>query len=225
MTSPYEVLGVESDADESELLEAYRQRVKETHPDHGGTAEQFQAVKDAYEQLRSGAPPGDRTAPTTTPSDGSERTEPTTRPPDSPPETVTVEYLDYDVLDDHGWSLDDDELFERARRTDLDAEAHGQFSVEPGQTLLEAAEDSGFAWPFACRGGACTNCAVAIVEGEMPPPVGHILPEELIQRGIRLSCLAAPATADAKIVYNVKHMPDVAEFLLPASRFEKTYRS
>jgi len=27
----------------------------------------------------------------------------------------TVEYLNYEVLDDHGWSMDDDDLFERGR--------------------------------------------------------------------------------------------------------------
>lgn len=222
MTSPYEVLGVDPDADEAELLEAYRQRVKETHPDQGGSVEQFQAVKGAYEQLRSGeVPERERTA--SPDARESRQTTRTSHTPDSPPETVTVEYLDYEVLDDHGWSIDDENLFERARRADLNREAHGQFSVDPGETLLEAAENSGFAWPFACRGGACTNCAVAVVDGEMPPPVGHILPEELIRRGIRLSCLSAPITDDAKVVYNVKHMPDVEEFLLPASRFEKTY--
>ncbi|MFB6354176.1 MAG: ferredoxin, partial [Halobacteriales archaeon] len=26
----------------------------------------------------------------------------------------TVEYLNYEVLDDHGWSLEDDDLFEKA---------------------------------------------------------------------------------------------------------------
>ncbi|QSG06632.1 ferredoxin Fer [Halapricum desulfuricans] len=220
MTSPYEVLGVDPDADEAELLEAYRQRVKETHPDQGGSVEQFQAVRDAYEQLRSGAVPDDGTSTDEPRKSGSDETP---SEPDTRPKTVTVEYLDYEVLDDRGWSLADDGLFERARRADLDAEAHGQFTVEPGETLLEAAENNGFAWPFACRGGACTNCAVAIVDGEMPPPVGHILPDELIRCGIRLSCLTAPITRDAKVVYNVKHMPDVAEFLLPASRFEKTY--
>lgn len=224
MPAPHEVLGVDPDADEAEIRAAYRRRAKEVHPDQGGSVEQFQAVRAAYERLLSGSVP-DRTAATeSAETRGSGTRSPTaSRDPDRPEETLTVEYLDYEVLDDHGWSLDTTDLFERARRADLDVEAHGRLDVEPGETLLEAAEHNGFAWPFACRGGACTNCAIAIVDGQMPPPVGHILPESMIERGIRLSCLAAPITDNAKVVYNVKHMPDVAELLLPASRFEQTH--
>lgn len=218
MPAPHEVLGVNPDADEAEIRAAYRRRVKAVHPDQGGSAEQFQSVQDAYERLL------DESVPEPAKTRGTEtRSTTEVRESNQSMETVTVEYLDYAVLDDYGWSLDTPNLFRRARRVDLDADAHGRLVVEPGATLLEAAEHSGFAWPFACRGGACTNCAVAIVDGEMPPPVGHILPESLIERGIRLSCLAAPVTDDAKVVYNVKHMPDVAELLLPASRFEQTH--
>jgi hypothetical protein len=53
--------------------------------------------------------------------------------------------------------------------------------------------------------------------------VGHILPEEMIEKGIRLSCLAAPVTDDTQVVYNVKHMPGVEELLLSPSRFEKAH--
>ncbi|MDY7081629.1 MAG: ferredoxin, partial [Halobacteria archaeon] len=30
-----------------------------------------------------------------------------------------VKYLNYEVLDDHGWSMDDDDLFEKAADADL----------------------------------------------------------------------------------------------------------
>jgi hypothetical protein len=51
-------------------------------------------------------------------------------------------------------------------------------------------------------------------------PVSHVLPEELLDRGIRLSCVGAPVTDDLKVVYNVKHMTDVEELLLPPGPFE-----
>lgn len=222
MPTPYEVLGIDPDADEAEVRAAYRRRVKAVHPDQGGSVEQFQAVQDAYERLLDESVPEPATEPAETHGTATRSTT-GVREPDRPTETITVEYLDYAVLEDYGWSLETPNLFRRARRVDIDSDAHGRLVVEPGVTLLEAAERNGFAWPFACRGGACTNCAVAIVDGQMPPPVGHILPESLIERGIRLSCLAAPITDDAKVVYNVKHMPDVAELLLPASRFEQTH--
>ena len=45
------VLGVEPDASAKEIHDAWRERVKETHPDNGGTAEQVQRVHDAKEAM------------------------------------------------------------------------------------------------------------------------------------------------------------------------------
>lgn len=46
------VLGVESDADESTIRRAYRERAKETHPDApGGDEDEFKRVTEAYERL------------------------------------------------------------------------------------------------------------------------------------------------------------------------------
>ena len=235
MASPYDVLGIGPDADEQDLVDAYRKRVKEAHPDHGGSREEFQAVKKAYEKIRDGeAETSDTGGVSPSQSDSTPSRPPKrSRDPntaqstgtvdDSHEETVTVEYLNYEVLDDHGWSIEDGDLFARAARADLNHEDYGKFVVKNNETLLEAAENRGFAWPFACRGGACTNCAVAVKDGEIPPPVGHILPEEMIEKGIRLSCLAAPVTDDTQVVYNVKHMPGVEELLLSPSRFEKAH--
>ncbi|MBX0295258.1 ferredoxin Fer [Haloarcula nitratireducens] len=224
MASPYEILGVDPDADEDEVSDAYRELVKDVHPDQGGSTEEFRAVQRAYERIQSGYEPGEEISPAgtatarTTPTDENgaetEQTEPE-------PEGVKVEFLDYEAMESRGWQLTDDDLFEKAADDELGGEAYGYFYVEENETLLEAAEDEGYAWPFACRGGACTNCAVAIVDGEMPSPASHILPKELHDRGIRLSCIAAPTT-DAKIVYNVKHLPAIRDLLLPASRFEQT---
>lgn len=44
---------IDKDADEKEVEEAYRERVKETHPDQGGSPEEFQLVKSAYEEIKS----------------------------------------------------------------------------------------------------------------------------------------------------------------------------
>lgn len=47
------VLGVDTDADPATVRSAYRERVKEVHPDaKGGDAEAFQRVNDAYERLQ-----------------------------------------------------------------------------------------------------------------------------------------------------------------------------
>lgn len=45
------ILGVDADADAEEIRRAYRRRVKETHPDLGGSEEAFRRVRRAYERL------------------------------------------------------------------------------------------------------------------------------------------------------------------------------
>lgn len=48
---PHEVLGVPPDADEFEVRAAYYDRVKEVHPDQGGSAQEFQRVQQAMEKM------------------------------------------------------------------------------------------------------------------------------------------------------------------------------
>lgn len=245
MVSPYVVLQVDPDADEETLEAAYRERVKETHPDHGGSATEFRLVQLAYEEIKSGtywtpegqtrladardaardgayAEParsqdrgrhagGRRRSPRRQDAVGSNgRTTP-----------ARVEYVDYEVLVDHGWEIDDPDLFEKADAADLPREEHGTILVDPGQSVLEAAEESGHDWPFSCRGGACANCAIAVVEGDVAMPFNTILPEEMEERGIRLSCNGEPVVDDLQIVFNVKHLPELDELRLPARSFAK----
>ncbi|MFP4201055.1 MAG: J domain-containing protein [Clostridia bacterium] len=48
----YDTLGVAPDADDEDVRRAYRERVKEVHPDApNGSKERFKAVQDAYEQV------------------------------------------------------------------------------------------------------------------------------------------------------------------------------
>lgn len=42
-----------------------------------------------------------------------------------------------------------------------------EFPCAPGQTVLEAAEDAGWAIPYSCRKGVCTSCAGALCAGEL----------------------------------------------------------
>jgi ferredoxin len=235
VASPYDVLQVDPDAEEREIDRAYRRRVMETHPDQGGSAREFQVVKSAYEQIKEGAAAeaeldtAEPKDPASTDGDRGTRNgetvpESESEPepePEPEPEGVRVEYLNYEVLADHGWSLDDDDLFEKAAEADLDPGDRGRFRVEERQSLLQAAEECGFAWPYACRGGACANCAVAVTEGELETPIGHILSSEMTDRGIELSCIGIPATDELKVVYNLKHLPELDELRLPPSRFEK----
>lgn len=203
MKSPFEVLGVDPDADEDEIRRAYRQRAKDLHPDQGGTRREFRILKAAYEEVSRG--------------DGRDWDEVVT---DDDGETLGrteshVEYLDYEIVEEYGWSLDDDDLFEKAGNVRLDDRDYGTFVVEGDESVLEAAETAGFDWPFSCRGGACANCAVAVVSGEMELYHDHVIPEDLTERGIQLSCIGTPATSEIQVVFNVKHLPELEELRLP----------
>ena len=238
MDSPFDVLSVDPDATEVEIDRAYRRRVLETHPDQGGSAQEFQRVRAAYEQVKSGeliSPEADWNDPAergestqnasengqTQETERDETDEDEEGETDSEPEGHRVEYLNYDVLSDHGWSLDDEDLFEKASEADLEPEDYGRILVKPSDSLLEAAEECGFTWPFSCRGGACANCAVAVTEGEMEMPAGQILTREYIDQGIRLSCISAPTTDETQVVFNVKHLPGLDDLRLPPRQFDQ----
>lgn len=51
----FAVLGVHSGASSEEIRAAYRRKVKEVHPDHGGTKESFRRVREAYATAREHA--------------------------------------------------------------------------------------------------------------------------------------------------------------------------
>ncbi len=208
MTSPFEVLAIEPGVTEAEVVEAYRERVKEVHPDQGGSVKQFRAVKEAYEELMEmDLEEGDF-----------EDLEHVEEDPDE--DGTRVEYLNYEVLDDYGWDLEDDDLFERAAEADLHPPDYGEVLVESDQFLLGSTESCGLTWPFSCRGGACANCAILVKSGEISIPANHILPEEMVERDIYLSCVGEPLSDELQVVYNVKHLPELEELRLPPGPFK-----
>jgi curved DNA-binding protein CbpA len=235
--SPFDILGIDPDANEEEVKRAYRRRAKETHPDRGGSAEGFLLVRTAYEEIKAGYRTGEwesehvdidgtgsATGNAENAEDGHGQAENGEGGTDEVEQEVSrVEYLNYEVLDDHGWDIGDEDLFEKASAADLDPMDYGRILVQPDESLLEAAENRGFAWPYACRGGACANCAVAVVEGEMAMPVNNILPPEMIESGIRLSCNGRPVTDEMRVIYNVKHLPGLDELRLPPRPFEQAH--
>ncbi|WP_121820143.1 ferredoxin Fer [Halostella salina] len=220
MDSPFAVLRVDPTADEEEIERAYRRRVLETHPDQNGSTREFRRVQAAYEAIKSERGLPGRTHAGSDPDPDPDAADADADSPDGR-EKTRVEYLNYEVLDDYGWSLDDDDLFEKASDEGLTSSADcGRFLHDTPGSLLQGAEDCGFTWPYSCRGGACANCAVAVTEGELEMPVDHILPEELMDQGIRLSCVGQPVTDELQVVYNVKHLPDLDDLLLPPRSFD-----
>ena len=52
MIDPYQLLGLERDADEAAIKAAYRKAAKTAHPDSGGDLERFAALAASYELLK-----------------------------------------------------------------------------------------------------------------------------------------------------------------------------
>jgi hypothetical protein len=52
VVDPYNLLGVERDADEQAIKAAYRKAVKTAHPDSGGDADQFAHLQAAFDLLK-----------------------------------------------------------------------------------------------------------------------------------------------------------------------------
>jgi len=220
--SPFDVLGVDPDADEATVVTAYRRRVKETHPDQGGSAAEFKRVQDAYAAIQAGEASSTEVPDAEDIDTGGEPREHADGEQSAQAQredAVRMEYLDYEVVAEQGWQLDDDDLFENAAGAGLDPDSYGRLLIQPGETILEAAEERGFAWPYACRGGACANCAVAVVEGEVEMPRNHVLSDGMVEEGIRLSCISKPASDRLKVVFNVKELPGLDELRLPAQQF------
>jgi 2Fe-2S type ferredoxin len=119
----------------------------------------------------------------------------------------TVEYLNYEVVDDQGWDLYADDLFEKAADAGLDEEDYGELEVNEGEYILESAEAQGYDWPFSCRAGACANCAAIVQKGEIDMDMQQILSdEEVEEKNVRLTCIGSPAEDTVKIIYNAKHL-------------------
>ena len=51
MSNYYDILGVQKNASEDEIRNAYRKLARKNHPDKGGDKDTFQKIQEAYETL------------------------------------------------------------------------------------------------------------------------------------------------------------------------------
>lgn len=67
--------------------------------------------------------------------------------------------------------------------------------ISPGQTLWQALDAAGVAWPVSCRNGSCRTCMGLLLAGEVRYTVDWpgLLPEEKAQ-GFVLPCVACATT-------------------------------
>jgi ferredoxin-NADP reductase len=74
------------------------------------------------------------------------------------------------------------------------ADTGAEFEVSPQETLLTALERQGYRPNFSCRAGACGECKLRLLEGQVDP-VGEALTLGERTAGYILSCIARPIGA------------------------------
>lgn len=232
--SPFDVLGIDEGASDDVVEQAYRELVLEKHPDVGGDADEFVRVKAAYESIMNGAVDSFGSGGGSVDVGREWRSRAWTGSEagwggssDSAASGAVVRFVDYSVLDELDEEVKElvnnpvlmwERVNEMGELGELDDDVYGEFPVSKGQSVLEAAEVNGFSWPFSCRGGACANCAVKVLEGEMSTESYHILSEELLEQGYRLSCLGVPVSQVVYLLCNVAGScacDELDELLLP----------
>ncbi|MDJ0795313.1 MAG: 2Fe-2S iron-sulfur cluster-binding protein [Calothrix sp. MO_167.B12] len=62
--------------------------------------------------------------------------------------------------------------------------------VPDDRYILHSAEQQGIELPFSCRNGACTTCAVRVLEGDIYQPEAVGLSPELQKKGYALLCVS-----------------------------------
>jgi ferredoxin len=67
-------------------------------------------------------------------------------------------------------------------------------TVPEDRYILQCSENQGVELPFACRNGACTTCAVRILNGEVYQPEAMGLSPALRAKGYALLCVSYPCS-------------------------------
>ena len=74
-----------------------------------------------------------------------------------------------------------------------DGQSHA-LTIQPGETVLEAAERAGLDVPYSCRGGMCCTCRARVTEGTGAMDVNFSLEPWEVEAGFVLTCQCRPTS-------------------------------